>query len=248
MLPYISEFQKLEEGYRRIFSEIRNSDPSIPLQQRAMDKTWIEEGLRKPGKSKTGLAKALGRAPSMVTALLKPERELKVREVKIIAGYLEVEAPVDFPQPEPEPAVDTAFITGEVAGGVWTEPGYEFEPIPTTVARPGRWPAGSVYLLRVRGSSINRKATDGDLVMCLDTFAAPRRFKVGDWVIAERERNGMIETTVKKVDVEPSGDFVLMPDSDDPRHQNPIPIGEVDGDLVRVRAFVLQFIQQATDF
>lgn len=57
------------------------------------DLKWIEEGLKKPGKTQTGLAAALKRSPSAITALLKGERELKIREIPIVAAYLEVIAP-----------------------------------------------------------------------------------------------------------------------------------------------------------
>lgn len=55
-----------------------------------MDIRQIEEALKKPGKTKSGLAKALGRQPSAVTALLSGERELKAREIPIIEQYLEI--------------------------------------------------------------------------------------------------------------------------------------------------------------
>ena len=59
-----------------------------------MSVDWIVEGLKKPGKSKSGLAAALGRAPSMVTDLLKPGgRRLKADEIPIVAAYLEVQPP-----------------------------------------------------------------------------------------------------------------------------------------------------------
>lgn len=214
-----------------------------------MDIDWIKQGLEKEGKSRSGLAKALGRSPSMVTNLLKGERQLKANEINRIARYLEEAAP---PTPRREadsaPVIGYLMITGEVAGGVWTEPGLEFDPIPTKVAVDPRWPEDQMFLLRVRGSSINRRALDGDLVMCLDAYAAPRRFQPGDWVIAERERGGLIETTVKKVGMSPEGDWVLVPDSTDPQFQEPILIGESDGESVRVRAFVLQFVKPATSF
>ncbi len=214
-----------------------------------MDKSWIIEGLKKPGKTRTGLAKALARAPSMVTALLREERELKVREVSIIARYLEVDPPHQAVKENvAEPAIGIVYITGEVAGGVWTEPGLDFVPIPTTVARDSRWPSDALYLLRVRGTSVNRQARDGDMVLCLDAFSAPRPFQSGDWVIAERERNGLIETTVKMVGYGPGGEWMLFPDSDDKQFQNPIPLNDDQHGSIRVKAFVLDFIRKATDF
>ncbi|SEE60251.1 repressor LexA [Rhizobiales bacterium GAS188] len=59
----------------------------------------IERALHKPGKSKSGLAAALGRQPSAVTALLKGERKLKADEVPVIKAYLEMDdgAPLTIP-------------------------------------------------------------------------------------------------------------------------------------------------------
>src|SRR5262245_21011143 len=55
-----------------------------------MDLRIIEEGLKKPGKSKMGLAEALGRQPSAVTALLRGDRQLKASEIPIVERYLEI--------------------------------------------------------------------------------------------------------------------------------------------------------------
>lgn len=52
----------------------------------------IKEGLKKPGKSKKGLAEALGRVPGTVTAILKGERQIKAKELPVISRYLELDA------------------------------------------------------------------------------------------------------------------------------------------------------------
>lgn len=213
-----------------------------------MDIQWIIDGLKKPGKTQAGIAKAMRRSPSMVTAMLKGKRELKAKDIGVIARYLEVDPPI-MPPPEDKPQIRTAMIIGDVAGGVWTEPGVEFEPIPTTVAIDERWAARDVFLLRVRGSSINRQAKDGDLVLCLSKFAAPRDIRSGDWVVVERRAaDGRIETTVKRVQGDSKRGFFLVPDSDDPSFQAPILIGKNDGEMVEVRAFVLEFIKRGTSF
>lgn len=213
-----------------------------------MDLEWIIKGLEKPGKNRVGLAKALGRNPSAVTMLLAGKRELKAREIQTVARYLEVDAPEAGPV-ETDHQISTAFIVGDVAAGVWAEPGVHFEPILSTVVVDARWPKHSVYLLRVRGSSINRHAKEGDLVLCLDAFAAPRDFQNGDWVVAERtDAAGRKETTVKRVVGNRHTGFVLSPDSDDPAFQQPIKLGKHDGEAVEVKAFVLEFIKPATTF
>lgn len=51
----------------------------------------IEQGLKKPGKTKKGLAAAIGHTPPTVTAILKGERQIKLSEVPLIRKYLELE-------------------------------------------------------------------------------------------------------------------------------------------------------------
>ena len=66
----------------------------LPKMACAMDDLdWIRKGLKKPGKTQTGLAQALGRSPSTVTNLLNGKRALKQREVPVVARYLGVSPP-----------------------------------------------------------------------------------------------------------------------------------------------------------
>jgi repressor LexA len=48
--------------------------------------------LEKPGKSRTGLARALGRTSSVVTHILSRQRRVQLVELEIIRRYLELEA------------------------------------------------------------------------------------------------------------------------------------------------------------
>ena len=54
---------------------------------------WIREGLKQTRKTRSGLAKALGRSPSAVTDLLNGTRRLRAEEIAIAAEYLGVEPP-----------------------------------------------------------------------------------------------------------------------------------------------------------
>lgn len=55
----------------------------------AMDVGWILKGLEKAGKTRAGIARALGGIhPSQVTRLLKGDRRLLAEEVTKIASYL----------------------------------------------------------------------------------------------------------------------------------------------------------------
>lgn len=150
------------------------------------------------------------------------------------------------------PRIDYVRVIGEVAAGMWREVSYtDFEDYDIPVVVDPRWKPGDVFALVVRGNSINRQARDGSYVLCLQAYAAPRALDDGDWVVVERVRGDMIETTVKKA-VRLSGkSFALRPDSDDPRFQDDIIFDESNceaGDEINVRAFVLDFIRPATRF
>lgn len=55
-----------------------------------MDLTWIFDGLDKPDKTRSGLAKALGRDVSVVSKILSGKRRLAVEDEEIIRNYLEM--------------------------------------------------------------------------------------------------------------------------------------------------------------
>jgi repressor LexA len=116
----------------------------------------IRRGLQKSGKSKSGLAAALGRQPSAVTALLKGERELKAREIPIVIKYLEL----DMPQP------GEVHIMGYVGAGAAVDP--DFEQVPAdglaTVTLPFALPDEMIGL-EVRGDSMLPRYDDGDMIV-----------------------------------------------------------------------------------
>lgn len=192
----------------------------------------IETGERRMNSdSLAAIAKALGVPPA---ALILPDSQPN-------ADPLPIEAPADRASP-------SIKIIGEVAAGVWREANADaFEPMPVSIAHDGRFPIEALYALRVRGTSINRQAPDGSLILCLDAFHAPRPPRDGDWIVARRTRNGFAETTVKRFRVREDGSAFLEPDSTDPNHQAPIAVGDHDGDDVQVVAFVLDFIRKATE-
>lgn len=215
---------------------------------------WMKAGLQKPGKTQVGLAKALGRSPSVVTNILAGIRELKLREIPLVANYLEIQPPTAVAAPSPyddinEPALVELPVLGEVAAGVWADEDADLiENETLLVPYDPRFEPEDQYLLKVRGSSINRRAVNGSFVRCLKLFAAPRKPQDGDWVIVRRMRNGSAETTVKRFRISPDGQRQLWPDSTDPIFQEPIVVSATDGDEVAIVAFVLDFINPATRF
>jgi phage repressor protein C with HTH and peptisase S24 domain len=163
---------------------------------------WIRAGLAKPGKTQSGLAKALGRAPSAVTALLKGERELKAREVAVVAAYLEVLPPGAVPSdeqpgpnalvPEEQPNVDlgdfrgprNVRVLGTTLGGNEDEGDFRFNGETIEFApRPPGIPAHreDIYAIYVTGQSMEPKYEEGERV-----YVDPKRNPVrGDYVVIE---------------------------------------------------------------
>jgi SOS-response transcriptional repressor LexA len=117
------------------------------------------------------------------------------------------------------------LVRGEVAAGLWLEVGALDETtFDETPLRPDpRFPDDAQFALGVRGTSINRIAQPGDLLLCLDYAMTGIEPKQGSIVIVERRRAqaGVREVTAKRI--ERKGSLVyLHPDSDDPRWQEPI--------------------------
>lgn len=69
--------------------DIGNGDSLRFSQNVAMSIEWIRQGLKKPGKSQAGLARALGLDPAAISRLLAGDRQLKVNEIDKVKAYLD---------------------------------------------------------------------------------------------------------------------------------------------------------------
>ena len=138
----------------------------------AMDKEWIRDRLKKTGKSQRGLAEILGRDPSVVTKILKGEREIKASELPKIEKYFEVEEPTrgysHAPDVTPTPPPD--FLPRDIPvreGALCGEDGaLEFESqIADYMPRPPRL-AGvrDAYALYMRDDSMIEWKRPGQLI------------------------------------------------------------------------------------
>lgn len=220
---------------------------------------WIKKGLLAPGKSKGGLAKALGIHPSQISRLLTGHRQLKAEEVPLVARYLGVpppsheDAPFDVDLPfEESPASkisDSAPagipVSGAVAAGHWLEldavvDESRFSPLPIGPSR--EFSPRAQYGLVVRGTSINRIATPGDILLCVDCAETGLEPDQGDLVIVQRLRvqEAQRELTAKRI--RRRGNRIeLHPDSDDPTWQKPIVLNRskaTEGEEIAIKAVV----------
>lgn len=130
-------------------------------------------------------------------------------------------------------------IRGEVAAGRWLETPalLALEEITDFVeglsVTPGlaQW----TYGLRVRGTSINRLAVDGDILVCLDAMSGIE-FVHRDLVIVERVRDqgALREVTAKRL-LRQDGRWVLQPESTDAMWQTIIELDEIPQDDAETR-------------
>ena len=138
---------------------------------------------------------------------------------------------------------------GDVTAGLWREAALfdlQEEDLPL-VQVASIFDAADLFVLRIQGPSINRRAPSGSDVLCVKLEAAPRSFRDGDLVVVERESHGKFETTIKVVKGR-EGAWQLWPDSTDARYQTPVPLGEHEDETVRVIGFAIKVFRDLMEF
>ncbi len=111
----------------------------------------IERGLQKPGKTKGGLAAAMGVRPGAVSEILADTRLIKASEIAPIIDYLEL---------------NTVPIMGRVGAGATIEP--EHEQVPPEGLGNVELPfpiAEETIALEVAGDSMLPKYENGDIIV-----------------------------------------------------------------------------------
>jgi len=140
------------------------------------------------------------------------------------------------------PAVSEGLpVLGEVQAGVWRETEVADEPkhSPLPIGHDPRYSGKRQFALVVRGESMNRVVHDGAYIVCVTWADLGRAPRDNDLVVVERRRDGMVETTVKRIKLQDKK-IVLMPDSDDPRWQTPIVLdGGLENDQIIITALVV---------
>ena len=116
-----------------------------------LDIKMIERGLQKPGKTKGGLAEAMGVRPGAVSEILAEIRLIKASEIPAIIDYLELNA---------------VPIVGRVGAGAVIEP--EFEQLPPEGLGEVELPfpiADETIAFEVAGDSMLPKYENGDVIV-----------------------------------------------------------------------------------
>ena len=195
----------------------------------------------------TDAAKALGIPYSTYAGHENGSRQFETDDAIIYARKFKV--PIEYlltGKLGPAPSVEktplaTIPVIGIVRAGTWQEvdagDSGMFQVVPAAPGEPSEWQ----YAFTVEGTSLNRIAQPGSILVCLDYVKSRVEIQDSDLVIIERSRFGgqMIERTGKRVRKTTTG-FELWPDSNDPAHQEPILLDGADGaDEIRIVAKVL---------
>jgi SOS-response transcriptional repressor LexA len=140
----------------------------------------------------------------------------------------------------------TIPVIGIVRAGLWQDVDAGDSGVYQVVSSAPDAPTEWQYAFTVEGTSLNKIAAPGDILICMDAIKARYDIKDGDLVIVEKARfsGQMIERTAKRIRRSTSG-FELWPESNDPAFQSPILIdGKENGDEIRIVAKVLWIMRK----
>jgi transcriptional regulator with XRE-family HTH domain len=138
-------------------------------------------------------------------------------------------------------AMSGLSVLGEVQAGVWREVEAADEPKypPLPIGSDPRYSGKNQFALVVRGESMNRVVHDGAYIVCVSWADLGRAPRDGDLVVVERRRDGLVETTIKRIKLQDQS-ILLVPDSNDPRWQTPIVLdGGLENDEIVITALVI---------
>ena len=147
------------------------------------------------------------------------------------------------------PAAPLAMIpvSGIVRAGAWqdvnTGDGGLYKYVPAALDYPSEWQ----FAYTVEGTSLDKIAVAGDILICLDLIKSGINLADRDLVILERSRfaGQMVERTGKRLHQTVRG-FELWPESNDPAHQEPIIMNghESEAEEIRVTAKVIWIMKR----
>lgn len=128
-------------------------------------------------------------------------------------------------------AVRIVSVRGFVQAGQWAE-NFEWPPdrwYDAPIPYDPTFRGVRLHGAETRGPSMDRVYPEGT-VLIFTEFAQEGRLEIGKRYIVARDRGGERETTVKTLWRDDTGSFWLLPESSDPRFQEPIPLDPGESD------------------
>jgi phage repressor protein C with HTH and peptisase S24 domain len=92
---------------------------------------------------------------------------------------------------------------------------------------------------------MNKRYPEGSALIFTSIYETRETPQVGKRYIVETERpDGLREATVKTLWQDETGEHWLLPESTDPRYQQPIKLSDGDGNIVRIVGRVVFSVQR----
>lgn len=160
--------------------------------------------------------------------------ELNLSKMRTLSAILHCE-PADLISNQGH--VRTVRICQHVQAGSWSESNVWPEDDWYDVAVPDdiEWRNFPLYGAEARGPSMNKRYPSGSALVYTSIYDTHETPIPGRRYIVETERpDGLREATVKTLWKDENGVLWLLPESDDPRYQQPINLSNGDGNIVRV--------------
>lgn len=135
--------------------------------------------------------------------------------------------------------ISVPVIARVSAGAFRYDEPIEFEGVQVPAVPRADLAPSHQYSVIIDGPSVNKRIADGAFAICVPYDKYPGGAQHGQLVHVVRERAGLFENTIKELRYTARG-TVLMPVSNDPRHQEPIELstGE-DGETVTIKGIVV---------
>lgn len=189
------------------------------------------------GLSQAALAKLSGVSQQLISQIERGENS-STKHLPKLANALGVGvAELDPNYSGPAPTARMVKVVGYVQAGAfedaweWPEESHYEVPIPSDPRLHGYALLG----VETRGTSMNKRYPEGTVLIYTTAIHTHEQMKPGRRYIIERERaDGTREATVKLLWLDDRGKPWLLPESNDPLFQEPLPLSGEDGDTVRV--------------
>jgi transcriptional regulator with XRE-family HTH domain len=209
----------------------------------------IKEVRKARGMTQAQVAQRLGLDLTNYNRLENGKTELTVSRMGQLGEILHCE-PSEFlapPQPVQNDNVRVVTVKQHVQAGQWAEnlewdrsDWYEVA-VPADKAFAGL----ALYGAETKGPSMNKRYNEGSSLIYTNVIETGEAIVPGRRYIVETERpDGLREATVKMLWQDEAGEMWLLPESNDPRFSQPIPLRDAEHHIVRIVGRVVYSVQR----
>lgn len=196
---------------------------------------FLQRGLQKTGWKPYRWAREAGVSPTTITRPLNdPNWKYlpKLDTLAKLAAVAGMELPGNLKSADLvdiSPIERSIPVLGDVRAGSWERIPDEPDVTEWLPMEVPEYAGASLFALRVVGRSMDLIYPDGTYVICAPP--AEVGLREGDCVVVRRRNSAnLAETTLKQVERQRDGSYILQPRSSDPAHQEPIVIPKRDAD------------------